>query len=89
MSISACVAALYLAPLMVALLFVLPGLVQALPSSWRNTLTEWWPTQAGSQIYVLHRDAHTLAAWSGFGVLVLFTAIVLLAANFALRRRDA
>jgi ABC-2 type transport system permease protein len=75
--------------ILVALLFVLPGVVQALPDSWRNPVTEYWPTQAGSQIFVLHRDAHTLAAWSGFGVMVLFTAIVLAAANYVLRRRDA
>jgi ABC-2 type transport system permease protein len=73
----------------VALLFVLPGVVQALPSSWSNPITEFWPTQAGSQILVLHRDAHTLAAWSGFGVLVAFTAIVVLLADFVLKRRDA
>jgi ABC-2 type transport system permease protein len=75
--------------IIVALLFVLPGVVQALPDSWRNPITEYWPTQAGNQVFVLHRDAHTLAAWPGFGVLVLFTAIVLLAANFALKHRDA
>jgi len=73
----------------VALLFVLPGVAQALPSSWRHPVTEWWPTQAGGQVFVLHRDAHTLAAWSGFGVLVAFTALVALAANYALQRRDA
>jgi ABC-2 type transport system permease protein len=73
----------------VALLFVLPGVVQALPSSWSNPITEYWPTQAGGQIFVLHRDAHTLAPWSGFGVLVGFTAIVLAAATYALNRRDA
>jgi ABC-2 type transport system permease protein len=73
----------------VALLFVLPGVVQALPTSWRNPVTEFWPTQAGSQIFVIHRDAHTLAAWSGFGVMVLFTAIVLAAATWVLRHRDA
>ncbi len=73
----------------VALLFVLPGVVQALPDSWRHPVTEFWPTQAGSQIFVLHRNAHTLAAWSGFGVLLLFTAIVLAGANYVLHRRDA
>jgi ABC-2 type transport system permease protein len=74
---------------MVALLFVLPGVVQALPASWSNALTEWWPTLAGSQIYTLHRDAHTLAAWSGLGVLVVFTGIVLAGARWAIGRRDA
>lgn len=73
----------------VALLFVLPGIVQALPNSWRNPVTEFWPTQAGSQVFAVHRSANTLAAWSGFGVMVLFTAVVLAAATFAINRRDA
>src|ERR1700678_2068224 len=33
---------------MIAVLFVLPGIAQALPDSWRNPVTEFWPTQAGS-----------------------------------------
>ncbi|MHB1710748.1 MAG: ABC transporter permease [Acidimicrobiales bacterium] len=73
----------------VALLFVLPGVVQALPSSWSNPITEFWPTQAGSQIFAVHSAAHTLAAWPGFGVLVLFTAIVLAAATYSINHRDA
>jgi ABC-2 type transport system permease protein len=32
---------------MIAVLFVLPGIAQALPDSWRNPVTEFWPTQAG------------------------------------------
>jgi ABC-2 type transport system permease protein len=74
---------------MVALLFVLPGVVQALPSSWRNPVTEFWPTQAGSQIFTVVRSANTLPAWAGFGVLMLFTVIVLGFAMYALERRDA
>jgi len=74
---------------MVALLFVLPGLVQALPASWSNVITEWWPTEAGSQIYAVQRDAHTLAAWSGFAVLVVFTAVVFALAQWVLVTRDA
>lgn len=74
---------------MVALLFVLPGLVQALPASWSNVITEWWPTEAGSQIYAVQRDAHSLAAWSGFAVLVVFTAAVFALAQWVLVKRDA
>jgi len=74
---------------MVALLFVLPGVVQALPASWSNAITEWWPTQAGSRVYSLHQNAHTLAAWSGFGVLVGFTALIFILAQWVLVRRDA
>jgi len=35
---------------MMAVLLVLPGIAQALPDSWRNPVTEFWPTQAGSQL---------------------------------------
>ena len=34
---------------LIAVLFVLPGIAQALPDSWRNPVTEFWPTQAGGQ----------------------------------------
>ena len=74
---------------MVALLFVLPGLVQALPASWSNAITEWWPTQAGSQVFATHGGAHTLSAWAGFAVLVVFTAVVFGFAQWNLVRRDA
>ena len=72
-----------------ALLFVLPGVFGVLPSSWRNQLEEFWPTQAGTQIFVVHRAAHTLATWPGFGVLLLFAAIVAAAASYAINCRDA
>lgn len=74
---------------MVAVLFVLPGVVQALPASWSNAITQWWPTQAGSRVYALHRDPHTLAAWSGFAVLVVFTAVVFGIARWVIGFRDA
>lgn len=74
---------------MVALLFVLPGLVQALPASWSNAITEWWPTQAGSQLYTVHSSAHTLAPWTGFVVLVVFTAVVFVLARWVIGHRDA
>ena len=71
------------------LLFVLPVMFVVLPSSWRPPLKVSWPTPAGTQIIVLHRAAHTLAPWPGFGVFLLFTAIVVAAASYALNRRDA
>ena len=73
----------------VALLFVLPGIVQALPDSWRDPITEYWPTQAGSQVLLVHHDAHTLAPWAGFGLMCLFVAAVFAVAYVLLERRDA
>jgi ABC-2 type transport system permease protein len=59
---------------MIALLFVLPAIAQALPDSWRNPVTEFWPTQAGGQLATVHQAAHTLQPWPGFGVMCLFVA---------------
>jgi ABC-2 type transport system permease protein len=74
---------------MIALLFVPPAIAQALPDSWRNPVTEFWPTQAGSQLTSVHHSAHTLQPWPGFGVMCLFTAIVYAIAWTLLDHRDA
>jgi len=74
---------------MIAVLLVLPGIAQALPDSWRNPVTEFWPTQAGSQLTSVHHAAHTLQPWPGFGVMCLFVAIVYAIAWTLLDRRDA
>ena len=74
---------------LVAVLFVLPGIAQALPDSWRNPVTEFWPTQAGGQLTSVHLAAHSLQPWPGFGVMCLFTAIVYAIAWTLLDRRDA
>jgi ABC-2 type transport system permease protein len=74
---------------MVGVLFVLPAIAQALPDSWRNPVTEFWPTQAGSQITSVHPAAHSLQPWPGFGVMCLFVAIVYAIAWTLLDRRDA
>jgi len=74
---------------LIAVLFVLPGIAQALPDSWRNPVNEFWPTQAGGQLTSVHSAAHTLQPWPGFGVMCLFAAIVYAIAWTLLDRRDA
>ena len=74
---------------MIAVVLVLPGIAQALPDSWRNPVTEFWPTQAGSQLTSVYHSAHTLQPWPGFGVMCLFVAIVYAIAWTLLDRRDA
>jgi ABC-2 type transport system permease protein len=74
---------------MVGVLFVLPAIAQALPDSWRNPVTEFWPTQAGGQLTSVHPAAHSLQPWPGFGVMCLFVAIVYAIAWTLLDRRDA
>ena len=74
---------------LMAVLLVLPGIAQALPDSWRNPVTEFWPTLAGSQVTSVHQAAHTLAPWPGFGVMCLSTTIVYAVAWTLLDHRDA
>jgi ABC-2 type transport system permease protein len=74
---------------LVALLFVLPGIASALPTSVEHTVEKFWPTQAGQQVGSVVRGAHQLSPWAGFGVLCIFVAIVCAAALVTLTRRDA
>lgn len=78
----------------VGLIFILPLIANALPSSWSQPIEQYWPVgadpaNAGQQILVVSRDSHTLPAWIGFGEMALFTAIVLAIAYVLLQRRDA
>ncbi len=74
---------------MMAVALVLPVIAQALPDSWRNPVTEFWPTEAGAQLTTVYHSAHTLQPWPGFGVMCLFVAIVYAIAWTLLDRRDA
>jgi ABC-type transport system involved in multi-copper enzyme maturation permease subunit len=74
-------------------ILVLPVLVQTLPSSWTDAIAKYLPSNAGEAI------VHTVQAgpqmgpmlspWVGMGVFVLYAAVALVSAGFALHRRDA
>ncbi|HEY1652536.1 MAG TPA: ABC transporter permease [Acidimicrobiales bacterium] len=74
---------------LVAILYVLPGIAAALPASIEHTVQEYWPTQAGGQIATVVRTSNTLSPWAGFGVFLLFVAILSVIAFTLLNRRDA
>jgi hypothetical protein len=46
---------------LVAILFVLPGVAAALPASIEHTVQEYWPTQAGAQVATVVHTANTLS----------------------------
>jgi hypothetical protein len=73
----------------VGIIFVEPIVALLLPSSIQNPLNEYWPTQAGSQLEEVTRQAHSLTAWWGTGDLVLFIVLLLAAAAYGLVKRDA
>jgi hypothetical protein len=74
---------------LVAVLYVLPGIAAALPTSIEHTVQEYWPTQAGGQVTSVVRTANTLSPWAGFGVFLLFVAVLSVVALMRLNRRDA
>jgi ABC-2 type transport system permease protein len=74
---------------LVAVLFVLPGVAAALPGSIEHSVEEFWPTQAGGQVTQVVHTANTLSAWAGFGVFFVFVAILSGVAFALLNRRDA
>ena len=71
------------------LIFVLPGIVGALPSSWSNTISPYLPSVAGQAIFRAASDSNTLSPWTGFGVFCLYALVVMGLAAFSLSRRDA
>jgi len=74
----------------IGIVLVLPILSGLLPSSWGAHINAYLPEQAGSLVYSAHRTSdQLLSAWQGFGVFCLWTALLLAAGAYLLRRRDA
>ncbi len=71
------------------LLWMLPVLAEALPSSWSNVIGPYLPSTAGQALVSLHQEAHTLAPWTGFLVFCLYALAALAGAAVLLKRRDA
>lgn len=74
--------------ILVALLYVLPGVAAALPGGLEHTVEKFWPTQAGQQINDVYRAAHTLSPWAGFGWMCAVTAVVFAIGVTVLSSRD-
>jgi ABC-2 type transport system permease protein len=71
------------------LLFVIPPLLNVLPSSWNNAISPYLPGDAGSQIMsISHSGGHSLSPWAGFAVLCGWAAAALALAALLLVRRD-
>lgn len=74
---------------LVALMFVAPLLVQALPRSLAESISKYLPTEAGTAIMRTIQPPDTLGPWTGLGLLAAYCGIALLAAAVLLKRRDA
>ena len=70
--------------------FVLPIIASFLPGSWGQHVHDYLPSVAGAMIAQAHQGAgQVLSPWQGFGILCAWTALLLAAAFYLLRRRDA
>jgi ABC-2 type transport system permease protein len=75
---------------MVGVLFILPLIVQVLPSDWINDVTKWLPTTASDAIVsTTFRDPTLYAPWTEFAILGGYTVILLVIGALLLRKRDA
>jgi ABC-2 type transport system permease protein len=68
---------------------VLSPLAGLLPGSVGHHVQDYLPGNAGLMITRAHQEAdNLLSPWQGFGVMCIWTAVLLGAATYALKRRD-
>jgi hypothetical protein len=72
-----------------AIFFVLPPLMDVLPSSWNNAISPYLPSNAGRAIIQLHGGSGSLRPWPGFRLFVAYAVVALVAGALVLKRRDA
>jgi ABC-2 type transport system permease protein len=75
--------------LFVGVFFVLPGLVEILPSSTANGIHPYLPNNAGGGIAQALQDQHMFSPWGGFLLFCGYTVVVILIAARLLLKRDA
>lgn len=74
----------------IGFVLVLSPLTQLIPGSIGNHIHDYLPSEAGSLIASPRQGTgDLLGPWQGFGVLCLETAMLIVAAAYLLRRRDA
>lgn len=77
----------------VAIVLVLPLIVEALPTSISNAVARYLPANIGVVMFSTHgipdRIAHAFSPWAGFALLCLYAAVALAVGGWVLLRRDA
>jgi hypothetical protein len=71
-----------------AIFFVLPPLMNVLPLSWNNAITQYLPSEAGRQLFSLQHAAHTLTPLAGALLFAGYCAAAIAIAAVLLVRRD-
>ncbi|MFJ6083788.1 ABC transporter permease [Streptomyces sp. NPDC092369] len=74
---------------LVGILLILPGLASLLPDSWDDTLSPYFPSNAGQAVYALHESSGSLSPGAGLAVFAGWVALALVGAAGRLLRTDA
>ncbi|MGW3283283.1 ABC transporter permease [Streptomyces sp. NPDC001002] len=74
---------------LVGILLILPGLASLLPDSWDDTLSPYFPSNAGQAVYALHESSGSLSPGAGLAVFAGWVALALVGAAGRLIRTDA
>lgn len=72
----------------VAIFFVIPPLLNILPTSWNNAISPWLPDSSSRAIFQLTHGAHELSPAGGAAVFVGYCAFVIAVAAILIKRRD-
>lgn len=73
---------------LVAALMLIPGLISLLPSSWRDDIGPYLPSNAGESMFALTHDSTALSPTAGLVVFLAWTALALAGAAYRLVRSD-
>jgi len=74
----------------IGVVLVLPILSGLLPGNWGAHINAYLPEQAGTMItHTQEVSGDLLSPWQGFGVLCVWTVLLLAAGGYLLWRRDA
>jgi hypothetical protein len=68
--------------------FVIPPLMNILPTSWNNAISEYLPSNAGRDVFSLTHGPHDLSPGAGIALFAGYTALVIAIAAILLVRRD-
>ena len=71
-----------------AIFFVIPPLLNVLPTSWNNAINPYLPSEAGRSIFSLTHGAHSLAPGPGLALFSGYCVLVIALAAVLLVRRD-
>ena len=69
-------------------LLVLPAMTEGLPDTTQKTVNPYLPTYAGQAIFHTTKENHLLSPGQGLALFSAYTAVALIAATIAIRRRD-